>query len=308
MLWNPRLRPGDGNVPAGHRPARRTADCQPARIFLNILTGNCQKSHIADAVSGNVPRSDAPTFLRPDASPARQKPIYFFRADWLIVQFIPSCGGAKDMIKVQDLVKVFGAKRAVDGVSFSVERGEVLGFLGPNGAGKSTTMRMITGFIPPTSGTVSVGGFDTQVKPHPGAAVGRVSAGERAGIHRHDGCGVSEFCRGDPRAFAATRSGGRSHAWWKCVFWSRCCILDTSKVACIADRCFEVSVPLSPVPFPYSLHFHSAEEPRHLFQRPLRGGEADALQRLSGQRLQPLQTSEPYARRAWSGPAHESHR
>jgi gliding motility-associated transport system ATP-binding protein len=63
------------------------------------------------------------------------------------------------MIKVENLVKVFGAKRAVDGVSFSVERGEVLGFLGPNGAGKSTTMRMITGFIPPTEGNVTVGGF-----------------------------------------------------------------------------------------------------------------------------------------------------
>src|SRR5436305_10829652 len=64
------------------------------------------------------------------------------------------------MIKVDNLVKTFGHKRAVDGVSFSVERGEVLGFLGPNGAGKSTSMRMITGFIPPTSGTATVGGFD----------------------------------------------------------------------------------------------------------------------------------------------------
>src|SRR2546425_7315453 len=64
------------------------------------------------------------------------------------------------MIKVHNLAKVFGAKHAVDGVSFSVDRGEVLGFLGPNGAGKSTTMRMITGFIPPSAGTVTVGGFD----------------------------------------------------------------------------------------------------------------------------------------------------
>src|SRR3954452_21127761 len=64
------------------------------------------------------------------------------------------------MIKVHDLAKTFGTKRAVDGLSFSVERGEVLGFLGPNGAGKSTTMRMITGFIPPTAGSISVGGFD----------------------------------------------------------------------------------------------------------------------------------------------------
>src|SRR6266700_2682140 len=69
------------------------------------------------------------------------------------------------MIKVQNLAKIFGTKRAVDGVSFSVERGEVLGFLGPNGAGKSTSMRMITGFIPPTSGTVSVGGFDIIEQP-----------------------------------------------------------------------------------------------------------------------------------------------
>src|SRR5690348_9492504 len=69
------------------------------------------------------------------------------------------------MIKVQNLAKVFGTKHAVDGVTFSVERGEVLGFLGPNGAGKSTTMRMITGFIPPTAGSVSVGGFD--IVEHP---------------------------------------------------------------------------------------------------------------------------------------------
>jgi len=69
------------------------------------------------------------------------------------------------MIKVENLTKVFGAKRAVDGVSFTVERGEVLGFLGPNGAGKSTTMRMLTGFLPPTSGKVTVGGFDVAEQP-----------------------------------------------------------------------------------------------------------------------------------------------
>ncbi len=69
------------------------------------------------------------------------------------------------MIRVQDLRKFFGPKKAVDGVSFTVEKGEVLGFLGPNGAGKSTTMRMITGFIPPTEGSVSVGGFDVVQQP-----------------------------------------------------------------------------------------------------------------------------------------------
>lgn len=71
------------------------------------------------------------------------------------------------MIKVNNLAKVFGTKRAVDGLSFSVERGEVLGFLGPNGAGKSTTMRMITGFIPPTEGSITVGGFDVTENPIP---------------------------------------------------------------------------------------------------------------------------------------------
>jgi ABC-2 type transport system ATP-binding protein len=69
------------------------------------------------------------------------------------------------MIKIDNLVKTFGAKRAVDGISFSVERGEVLGFLGPNGAGKSTTMRMVTGFMPPTSGKVSIGGHDVGESP-----------------------------------------------------------------------------------------------------------------------------------------------
>src|SRR6478752_10116411 len=71
------------------------------------------------------------------------------------------------MIKVENLTKLFGTKRAVDGISFSVERGEVLGFLGPNGAGKSTTMRTITGFIPPTSGRVTVGGHNMDENPIP---------------------------------------------------------------------------------------------------------------------------------------------
>src|ERR1700676_1754799 len=71
------------------------------------------------------------------------------------------------MINVEQLTKSFGPKLAVDNISFSVERGEVLGFLGPNGAGKSTTMRMITGFIPPSAGSVSVGGFDIVEDPIP---------------------------------------------------------------------------------------------------------------------------------------------
>jgi ABC-2 type transport system ATP-binding protein len=64
------------------------------------------------------------------------------------------------MIEVRKLVKKFGGLTAVDNITFEVEQGQVLGFLGPNGAGKSTTMKIITGFIPPTSGTVIVGGKD----------------------------------------------------------------------------------------------------------------------------------------------------
>ncbi len=66
------------------------------------------------------------------------------------------------MIEVENLHKHFGAKVAVDGVSFTVKKGEVLGFLGPNGAGKSTTMRMVTGFLPATEGNITIGGADIE--------------------------------------------------------------------------------------------------------------------------------------------------
>tara|TARA_R110000850_G_scaffold22504_1_gene66624 strand:- start:1441 stop:2391 length:951 start_codon:yes stop_codon:yes gene_type:complete len=66
------------------------------------------------------------------------------------------------MIEVEDLHKHFGTKVAVDGVSFTVKKGEVLGFLGPNGAGKSTTMRMVTGYLPPSQGKVTIGGADIE--------------------------------------------------------------------------------------------------------------------------------------------------
>ena len=69
------------------------------------------------------------------------------------------------MIEVKELVKSFGHLTAVDGVTFNVPKGEVLGFLGPNGAGKSTTMKMITGFVTPTSGTVQVVGYDVDTDP-----------------------------------------------------------------------------------------------------------------------------------------------
>ncbi|MEM6279727.1 MAG: ABC transporter ATP-binding protein [Verrucomicrobiota bacterium] len=66
------------------------------------------------------------------------------------------------MIEVENLHKHFGAKVAVNGVSFTVKKGEVLGFLGPNGAGKSTTMRMVTGFLPATEGKITIDGADIE--------------------------------------------------------------------------------------------------------------------------------------------------
>ncbi len=69
------------------------------------------------------------------------------------------------MIEIKNLEKRFGDITAVAGVSFSVERGEVLGFLGPNGAGKSTTMKMLTGFLDPSGGSALVGGHDISTDP-----------------------------------------------------------------------------------------------------------------------------------------------
>ena len=69
------------------------------------------------------------------------------------------------MIEVRDLTKRYPGRTAVDGISFTVGRGEVVGFLGPNGAGKSTTMRILSSFMPATSGTVRIAGFDVFHQP-----------------------------------------------------------------------------------------------------------------------------------------------
>ena len=69
------------------------------------------------------------------------------------------------IIEIKNLCKQFDSLTAVDNISFRVKKGEVLGFLGPNGAGKSTTMKMVTGFLSPTSGTVTVDGFDIVQNP-----------------------------------------------------------------------------------------------------------------------------------------------
>lgn len=68
-------------------------------------------------------------------------------------------------ISVQSLTKIYGAQIAVNDISFEIPKGQIVGFLGPNGAGKSTTMKMITGYLPPTKGTALVCGFDVQAQP-----------------------------------------------------------------------------------------------------------------------------------------------
>ncbi len=69
------------------------------------------------------------------------------------------------MISVKDLSKKYARNTAVDHISFEVEKGRIVGFLGPNGAGKTTTMRMLTCFLPPSSGTATVAGFDVLEAP-----------------------------------------------------------------------------------------------------------------------------------------------
>ena len=69
------------------------------------------------------------------------------------------------MIVAQNLSKHFGAITAVDGVSFEVGAGQVVGFIGPNGAGKTTTMRILTGFMPASAGVATVAGFDVFEEP-----------------------------------------------------------------------------------------------------------------------------------------------
>src|SRR5271166_2984955 len=73
--------------------------------------------------------------------------------------------GQNNMIKVEGLTKRYARTVAVDNISFEVEKGQIVGFLGPNGAGKTTTMRVLTCFLPPTSGTATVAGFDVLENP-----------------------------------------------------------------------------------------------------------------------------------------------
>ncbi len=69
------------------------------------------------------------------------------------------------MIQVTGLTKDYGKRRAISDLTFEVKKGEIVGFLGPNGAGKTTTMRILTGYMPPTTGKAEIGGFDVLEDP-----------------------------------------------------------------------------------------------------------------------------------------------
>jgi ABC-2 type transport system ATP-binding protein len=108
------------------------------------------------------------------------------------------------LIEIEHLTKRFGRFTAVDDVSFTVARGEVLGFLGPNGAGKSTTMRMLAGFMPPSAGTARICGHDVQ---DDGIAARRRLGFLPEGAPTYPDMGVEAFLR-----FVARVRGYRGHA------------------------------------------------------------------------------------------------
>ncbi|HTC11612.1 MAG TPA: ABC transporter ATP-binding protein [Acetobacteraceae bacterium] len=103
---------------------------------------------------------------------------------------MPDAPANAPLIEIERLTKRFGAFTAVDDISFSVARGEVLGFLGPNGAGKSTTMRILAGFMPPTSGTARICGHDVQ---DDGIAARRVLGFLPEGAPTYPDMGVESF-------------------------------------------------------------------------------------------------------------------
>lgn len=108
------------------------------------------------------------------------------------------------MIEVKGLVKSYGNKRAVDGISFIVRPGDILGFLGPNGAGKSTTMKMITGFIRPDAGTATVAGIDVTADP--------VAVKQRIGYLPESAPAYGEMTVGEFLGFVAEVRGYRGSA------------------------------------------------------------------------------------------------
>ena len=87
-------------------------------------------------------------------------------------------------LKLKNLTKIYGSQKAVNDISFEIEKGEIVGFLGPNGAGKSTTMKIATCYLPPTSGEAWVGGFNVVEKPDGSQKNYRLSSRTQSAIPR----------------------------------------------------------------------------------------------------------------------------
>ena len=129
------------------------------------------------------------------------------------------------MIEVQHLTKRYGPTTAVDDVSFTVERGEVLGFLGPNGAGKTTTMRVLTGYMPPTEGKAIVAGYDVFEQPIEAKRRTGLPAGDAAALSGDDRPRLPDVRREDQRraASAPERRASRN-------------VMERTRVADMANR------------------------------------------------------------------------
>ena len=115
------------------------------------------------------------------------------------------------MIEVSNLTKRYAGRTAVSDISFTVARGEIVGLLGPNGAGKSTTMRILSCFMPATSGTARVAGFDVFHQSDGGAPPHRLHAGKQSAVSRNARARISEIPRAaqGPRLAALARARRR---------------------------------------------------------------------------------------------------
>ena len=137
---------------------------------------------------------------------------------------------SEPMIEVEGLTKDYGATRAVDKVTFTVRKGEVLGFLGPNGAGKSTTMKILTCFLAPTAGRARGRRIRRLRRLARGSQAHRLPARGHADLPRHDGARVPPVRRGDSRhgpaqgRRGASRRSARAAAWATSpASWSASC-------------------------------------------------------------------------------------
>jgi ABC-type multidrug transport system ATPase subunit len=113
------------------------------------------------------------------------------------------------IIQVENLAKSFSSHRVVDGISFSVLAGETLGLLGPNGAGKTTTIRMLTGLVRPTSGTITIGGYDVLKNPIKAKRLFDISPQE-ASFHPHLSIAEDIYFYGRLRGLSRSEAGVRA--------------------------------------------------------------------------------------------------